>query len=154
MSSISTMDESEDPSDINYFDQFAHRMVNHVALLAGRKFSDRIALQLQAGVTHRNVVPSGGENTIPHLGVATRIQVSRTLGIIADFAAPLVDEAGVDRFAPFGIGFEFDTGGHVFQLNFTNARGIMPTDYLPYTQSDWGEGQFRMGFTISRLFNL
>lgn len=154
MSSVSTMDESKDPSEINYFEVFAHRMVNHVSVLAARKFSERVSLQLMAGVTHRNVVPAGGENTIPHLGLAARIQMTKALGLIADFAAPFVDEGGVDRFPPLGIGFEFDTGGHVFQLNFTNAKGIMPTDYLPYTQSDWGKGQFRIGFTISRLFNL
>jgi hypothetical protein len=49
---------------------------------------------------------------------------------------------------------EWDTGGHVFQLNFTNATGIFETDYIPYTISNWGDGEFRMGFTISRWFNL
>ena len=72
----------------------------------------------------------------------------------ADVAVPFVDEPGADHYAPVGLGFEFDTGGHVFQLNFTNAKGIMPTDYLPYTFSNWGDGQWRIGFTISRLFNL
>ena len=53
-----------------------------------------------------------------------------------------------------GIGFEFETSGHVFQVNLTNATALMETDFIPYTTSDWGEGEFRLGFTISRWFNL
>lgn len=153
MSSVSTMDESDNPSSINYFDVFSHRMVHHVSLLGARKFSDGFSLQLGAGLTHRNVVPANGQNNIVHVGLASRIQVTKALGIIADLTVPFIDEPS-ERFAPFGIGFEFDTGGHVFQLNLTNAKGIMPTDYIPYTFSNWEDGEWRLGFTISRMFNL
>lgn len=154
MTSVSTMDKSKNPSDINFFEVFPHRMVHHLSLLGAKKFSDRLSLQLSAGLTHRNVVPLGGENNIVHVGMATRVQLTHTLGLIADMSLPFTDDVGPDRYVPFGLGFEFDTGGHVFQLNFTNARGIMPTDYLPYTFSNWADGQWRIGFTISRLFNL
>ena len=55
---------------------------------------------------------------------------------------------------PVGFGLEFDTGGHVFQLNLTNAKGLSAADYIPYTNTKWSDGEFRLGFTISRLFNL
>ena len=142
---------------MTYFDNFAHRMVHHVTLMAARKFSDKFSLQLSTGVTHRNVVPNGQENQTFHVGAATRIQLTKSLGIIGDVAVPFIDratESRLEHFAPIGIGFEFDTGGHVFQVNLTNATGLMPTDYIPYTYSNWGDGQFRLGFTISRMFNL
>ena len=163
MTSISTTKRSSDPSSVNYFEVFAHRMVHHVSVLAARKFSNRLSLQLSTGLTHRNAVPTGDENNIIHAGAALRVQVTKTLGLIGDLALPLngnqspfksLKPASANYQTPFGIGFEFDTGGHVFQLNFTNAPGIMPTDYIPYTRSDWAEGQFRIGFTISRIFNL
>ncbi len=157
MTSLSTSQKSGDPSSISYFESFPHRMVHHGALLAARKFSENFSLQLSAGITHRNVVPAGDDNNTFHMGLATRIQVSRVLGIIGDFAFPVIsesDQSNVTHYAPIGIGFEFDTGGHVFQLNFTNASGLMPTDYIPYTTSNWGDGEFRIGFTISRMFNI
>ena len=157
MTSLSTTEKSNDPSSMTYFDNFAHRMVHHGTLLAARKFSDKFSLQLSAGLTHRNVIPNGQENNTFHLGMATRIQVTRTLGIIGDFAIPFIEKATDstrDHYAPIGIGFEFDTGGHIFQLNLTNATGLMPTDYIPYTFANWGDGEFRIGFTISRVFNL
>ncbi len=155
--SLSTAQKSSDPSSMAYFEAFRHRAVYHGSLLLGRKFSKNFSLQLSAGITHRNVVPAGEENNIIHGGLATRVQVSKVLGIIGDFALPGTSDperGNISYKAPIGIGFEFDTGGHVFQLNFTNASGLMPTDYIPYTSSDWLEGEFRLGFTISRVFNL
>ncbi len=157
MLSLSTAQQSDDPSSLTYFEKFPHRMVQHVVLLAARKFSDRFSLQLSTGVAHRNVVPAGEDNNTFHVGLATRIQISRTLGLIGDIAVPFInrpEDSRIQNYAPIGIGFEFDTGGHVFQLNLTNATGLAPTDYIPYTVSNWGEGEFRVGFTISRMFNL
>lgn len=50
--------------------------------------------------------------------------------------------------------FEIECKKNIFQLNFTNATAIMETDYIPYTTSDWSKGQFRLGISVSRLFNL
>ena len=47
----------------------------------------------------------------------------------------------------FGIGVEILTAGHVFHLNFTNARNILENRFLAHTTGSWGEGQFRWGFT-------
>lgn len=158
---ISASQKSSDPSSLNYFEKFSHRIIYHTALLAARKFSSRISVQLSGGLTHRNVVAAGDVNTIFHAGLATRIQVTKALGIIGDFTLPLNGrqspfKSGGNRtyYPPLGIGFEFETGGHVFQVNFTNSKGIVPTDYIPYTISNWLDGQYRVGFTISRIFNL
>jgi hypothetical protein len=50
------------------------------------------------------------------------------------------------------IGYEIETGGHVFTINLTNTQGLMEQDFLPYNSASWAKGQFRLGFTISRLF--
>jgi hypothetical protein len=162
MGSVSTSQKSPDPSSLNYFGKFQHRIVGHFSLLAGRKFSNRFSLQLSTGLTHRNVVPNGEENNIVHAGTSFRLRLSKTLGLIGDATLPLNGQQSpfdgssghAKYYPPIGIGLAFDTGGHVFQLNFTNAAGIMPTDYIPYTRSNWLDGQFRIGFTISRIFNL
>ncbi len=90
------------------------------------------------------------------IGAATRVQVTRTLGLVVDAMIPLIDSRTTELgyYPAIGVGFEFETGGHVFQVNLTNARGLMETDYIPYTTSNWGDGEFRLGFTISRWFNL
>lgn len=54
---------------------------------------------------------------------------------------------------PIGFGAEFETGGHVFTLNFTNARAISQINSLSNSQASWGRGEYRFGFTISRMFD-
>ncbi len=156
MTTMSTMESSETVGAINNFGQFAHRLVFNGQVIIARKFSDQFALQLVPSYTHRNIVDEQDDNGIFAVGIAGRIQITKVLGLIADLTLPFSDIRNADNgyYAPLGFGLEWDTGGHVFQINLTNSTGLMETDYIPYTRSSWGEGQFRLGFTISRLFNL
>ena len=59
---------------------------------------------------------------------------------------------GVDYAHPFGIGYEINTGGHTFHMNFTNASGIVENQYIADTRDSWFDGKFKWGFNISRIF--
>jgi hypothetical protein len=155
--SISTMKQDTSNSEVlNNFPEFSHRSMYCVQLLIARKFSDAFSFQIVPSYVHRNLVPYNDENGLFSLGFAMRIQISKVIGIIADATFPFSDLRTTENgyYPPTGIGLEIDTGGHVFQINFTNARGIAETDYIPNTKSSWAKGQFRLGFTISRTFNL
>ncbi len=156
LSSISTMKKTEVANELHSFAKSSHRVVYCAQFLIARKFGDAFSLQLIPSYVHRNVVPSDDENGLFSLGLATRVQLSKVIGLIADLTLPFSDlRTSANGYYPgLGLGLEFDTGGHVFQLNLTNTTGIMETDYIPYTRTNWGEGEFRLGFTISRLFNL
>lgn len=156
VASASTMGKSEDPEVLNFFEKSSHRFIYTGQLLIARKFSDNFSLQVIPSYTHRNVVGFNDENGIFSMGFATRVQLSKVFGIIIDGTFPFSELRTTENgYHPaIGVGLEIDTGGHVFQINFTNATGISETDYIPNTTGDWGEGQFRLGFTISRGFNL
>ncbi len=153
VSSISTSKSNGLDGSLGNFDKFAHRVSYTVQALLARKFADRFSLQIMPGYTHRNQVDFDDVNGIFSVGAATRFQINKVFGIIADLTLPLADRPD-GFYAPFGIGLEMETGGHIFQVNFTNATGIIENDYIPYTTSQWSENEFRLGFTISRLFNL
>lgn len=153
VSSISTSKSNDQEGSLGNFDKFAHRVSYTVQALLARKFADRFSLQIMPGYTHRNQVEFGDVNGIFSVGAATRIQINKVFGIIADITVPLADRPD-GYHTPFGIGLEMETGGHIFQVNFTNATGIIENDYIPYTTSQWSEREFRLGFTISRLFNM
>jgi len=153
---MSTMQKNTLPNTITSFDKFSHRLAYTAQVLIGRKFSERVSFQVMPSYTHRNIVIEDDTNSIFAVGAVARIQLNKVFGIIADLTLPVIGDRpeGENYYAPLGIGLEIETGGHVFQLNFTNAQGIVENDYIPYTQSNWGKGEFRLGFTISRLFNL
>lgn len=156
VASMSAAEKVEGTDIIQAFEQFAHRFAYHGQLIVARKFSPRFSLQASGGITYRNLVPFGDDNIIYSIGGASRIQLTKVFGLILDTTLPLSTfRSNTDGFYPvLGIGLEIDTGGHVFQVNLTNTTQIMETDYIPYSTASWREGEFRLGFTISRLFNL
>lgn len=156
---ISTMrkDTINQQSLANFPKGFAHRLLYSLELHIARKFGDAFSLQLSPSFVWRNNVSERDENALFGLGIAMRIQLSKSLGLILDGNIPFSpsrfdSQSGYFSHIPLGLGLEMETGGHVFQINFTNASGIMLYDYLPNTDANWGRGQFRLGFTISRLF--
>ena len=163
VSSLSTMAQQENTTGVASFPKFIHRFSFSGQLLFARKFSDGFSLQIMPGYTHRNLVEDEDVNGIFTVGLASRIQLSKVFGLILEGYLPLngpqspFEESGPtlsEYYIPFGFGLEIDTGGHIFQVNLTNARGLVLTDFIPNTTSNWGDGQFRLGFTISRMFNL
>lgn len=156
VTSFSAAEAIDNENLIQNFSRFAHRFAYHGQVIVARKFSDAFSLQASGGYTYRNIVPQGDQNGIVSLGMAGRLQLSRVFGLILDATVPITGgrtaEAGF--YPALGVGVEIETGGHVFQVNLTNATQLMETDYIPYTTSNWLDGEFRLGFTISRLFNL
>lgn len=156
VASLSTMSASPNETDLNHFAKSAHRLTYTAQIALARKFSDKFSLQITPGYTHRNIVQFEEANGLFHVGIGGRIGLSRHHALIFDATIPFYSNADVAaaRSIPLGLGWEIDTGGHRFQINLTNAAGMIANDFIPYTTSEWGEGQFRLGFTISRWFNL
>ena len=158
MLSYSTMQKSNIEGTLNFFEKGSHRLTSHFGLHVARKFSDRLSAQFNAQWTYRNLVLTGDENELVSIGGGLRAQLGKSIAILIDSTFPILSElrnTDNNYYPSLGIGLEFDTsGGHVFQLNLTNARGISETDYIPYTRSNWTDGEYRLGFTISRLFNM
>ena len=149
--SYSTMQSS------NLIEKPVHRLSYNLQFLVGSKLSERIAIQFGGAWTYRNNVLSNDKNDLPSVSGVFKYQFSKVFGLIIDANFPISDLRTTtnDYYYPIGVGFEWETGGgHVFQINLTNATGLLETDYLPYTRTDWGAGEYRLGFTISRAFKL
>ncbi|MDB5132649.1 MAG: hypothetical protein JWR02_2398 [Mucilaginibacter sp.] len=123
-----------------------------------RKFSSDFSLQVAPSLVQNNtpipLVP-GSEQQFFALSAAGRLKVSKHMGIIVDYAHSFSSfHTGANDFSdPLGVGLEMITGGHVFTVNITNSRAIQEINYLSNTQSDFSRGQYRIGFTISRMFD-
>ncbi len=158
VTSLSTMPRVDGGGTLANFQKFAHRMAYHASFILSKKLSNRISLQFNGAWTYRNLVSQSDKNDLVSLGGAARIQMTKSLGLLIDANFPFSELRSDEEFEyynPIGFGIEWETGGgHVFQMNFTNSRGLSETDFIPYSSSSWGDGEFRLGFTISRLFTL
>ena len=158
VANLSTMPKTNAAGVLTSFPKFSNRMGYHMQILFGRRFSSRVSLQASLGYTYRDLVYTYDQNDIVSAGFAGRIRFTKATSLIFDGTIPLLvsaRELPQTYYFPLGVGFEFETGGgHVFQINLTNARGLAETDYIPYTYSDWSKGEFRLGFTIGRRFTV
>ena len=141
------------------FDEFGNRFSYLTQAILSRKFSPDFSVQAAPTLLFRNVVaPGGDEETLFALGAAARYKFTKRFGIVADyyhvFSSFRDDNPNVDYASPLGLGFEIETGGHVFTLTFVNARAIVENNFIPNSTAEWREGQYRFGFTISRMFTL
>jgi hypothetical protein len=157
MTSFSTMPKSTNEGSISFFAKTEHRQSHHLEIILATKLSSRFALQATGAWTYRNIVTSQDQNDLASLSGALKWQMSKSFGLLFEgrysFSSLRTAENGY--YPALGIGFEWETGGgHVFQMNLTNATGIAETDFIPYTKSNWSDGEYRLGFTISRLFRL
>ncbi len=153
--SYTTMEKGGFAGSVTYFEKLLHRFSYHSDLILSSKIGKSFSIQALGGYTYRNLVEGDDTNGLISAGLATRIQLTKALGLIMDSRVIISDIRQDLKYFPVGAGLEWETGGgHVFQLNVTNARGIVETDYIPYTNDDWSSGEFRIGFTISRQFSL
>lgn len=152
---VTTMDKSSDSTSISYFGKTAHRFSYFTQLILARNLNDKASIQMNVGLLHRNLVYFDDINTSVSIGGVAKVKVAKKMSIIGEYNhlfRPTNTINGTEYTDPIGIGVEFKTHAHVFQINFTNSRGMGEAQFIPYTSSKWGNGEFRMGFTISRHF--
>lgn len=125
-------------------------------LIIGRKFNDRFSFQLSPTLVHQNLVASSADkNDIFGLGMGGRIKLTNRLTFNADyFFVPSGQIVSTNYQNALAIGFDIETGGHVFQLQLTNALGMNEKSFMTQTTGDWLKGDIHFGFNISRVFTL
>jgi hypothetical protein len=126
--------------------------VHHIIL--GRKFSERFSLQFGPGVLHRNLVEREiDQNDVPFVNVSGRIKLTSRVSLNAEYFWILPGQTANDFNNSLAIGFDLETGGHVFQLHFSNSRG-RTEKFIAENTNSWIDGQVGFGFNIVRYFNL
>ncbi|AKD05744.1 hypothetical protein PKOR_14930 [Pontibacter korlensis] len=142
------------PEGEHNFD-FEHRLTYTYQALLARKFSDRLSLQLSPTLVHRNLVLTRTEeNNVYALGVGGRIKLTSRTSINAEYYYLLSDQTREDFRNALSLGFDIETGGHVFQLILTNAQGMVEKFFVPQNTGYWSNGDIYFGFNISRVFDL
>jgi hypothetical protein len=141
------------------FPTFGSRVSYLAQAIFARKFSPFFSFQLNPTFVRDNTpypqLP-GIEQQFFALQGAARFKLNNHMGFILDYAHPFSTfrDNTYSFKDPLGIGYEVETGGHVFTLNVTNANSVSEINYLSNSQQRFSRGQYRIGFTISRMFDL
>jgi len=147
-----TLIKFADTSRKNYF---SSRLGFYGQAIFGRKFSEGLSLQLMPTIVHRNLVPTKEDpNDLYSIGFGTRVKLSKRISFNVDYYYRINPNKLDGTKNPLSVGFDIETGGHVFQVHFTNAIGMNEKVFLLETTNDWGRGDIQFGFNISRSFQL
>ena len=123
------------------------------ALAIGRKFNDVFSFQITPTLVHYNVMPDPTvtKNNLLSVGLATRIRISKRVNFTAEYYHQIDKMKGTED--ALSLGFDFETGGHVFQLHFTNATGMTERSFIHETTGKFGSDT-RFGFNLTRIFTI
>ncbi|MDO9000409.1 MAG: DUF5777 family beta-barrel protein [Bacteroidota bacterium] len=146
--------ETNELHRLNYFNQ----------LIIASKINNWLSLEILPSYMHRNFIKeklntnngSYDVNGFISIGFGGRIKLTKRLSFIGDYFYNVTPfyQNNIKAFNPLALGFEIETGGHVFSLFFTNAGGLIENNFIPYTTDSWAKGQVKFGFCISRTFAL
>jgi hypothetical protein len=141
-----------DPTRENYF---SSRMSHYGQAIIGRKFNDGLTIQIMPTLLHRNLVPTSADpNDLYIAGIGGRVKLSKRMSLNVDYYYVINQNEALGLHNPLSVGLDIETGGHVFQLHFTNAMGMNERAFLTETTNDWLNGDIQFGFNISRAFQI
>ena len=133
--------------------EFKNRLTYVAQLLISRKFSEKLSLEIVPSFFHENFVLDPQQNNSQYaIGFGGRYKFAKRWSLNMDYAAHLNRASNSIYKNPLSIGFDLETGGHVFQMHFTSSQAIDEAGYLGRTTGDWTKGDVFFGFNLARVF--
>ena len=145
--------------------EFQDRLTYTTQILVSRKFNENLSLLLAPSYVHENLatrsyVEQENGTTIAYdeendqfaIGVGGRYKISKRVSINIDYGIHLNRNSNSVYNNPLSIGADIETGGHVFQMHFTNAQAMFEEGFITQGQGDWSDGDFFFGFNLVRVF--
>jgi len=135
---------------------FTYRTAYTLQMLLARKFSTRLSVEVTPTYLHYNLVPTvNDKNDLFAVGTGARFKLTNRTSINAEYDyLPSGQVVSTNVYNSFSLGYDIETGGHVFQLVFSNSQSMIESQYLAQTTGRWNKGDIYFGFNISRNFNV
>jgi len=142
----------EDPDRDNLF---SSRMAYSTQLLIARKFNSNLSIQLSPSFVHFNLVEAEtDQNNVFSAGIGGRYKLARKFSVNGEYYFLFPGKTADDYSDSFSLGFDIETGGHVFQIHFTNSQLMYTPGFIARTDGNWMDGEIFIGFNIYRIFPL
>ena len=133
--------------------EFKDRLGYTAQLLISKKVSSKLSLEVAPTFFHDNFVAYDEQHNSQYaIGFGGRQKLGKRWSINVDYGWHLNRADGSPFKNPLSIGFDLETGGHVFQMHFSNAQAMNTNGFLGQATGDWSDGNIYFGFNLSRVF--
>ena len=136
--------------------EFQDKLSYVAQVLIARKFGERLSLQLSPTYLYRSMPETtGDEKIVLAVGLGGRFKLSKRVSLNGEYflTAREKNTPTAPYYDSMSFGVDIETGGHVFQLHFTNSLGMIEKQFIGETAGTWGKGDIHYGFNISRTFS-
>lgn len=131
--------------------RFSDRLSYLTQALISRRFSDKLSLQFTPSYVHKNLYEPTIEDKNQFLaGLGGRYKISKRVSVNAEYFVNFDNNSFYKN--PLSLGVDIETGGHIFQLLFTNSQINSDIGYLTNASGNWGKGHIFFGFNLYRVF--
>ncbi len=136
--------------------KFNHRLAYTTQLLISRKFNENFSLETAPIYVHKNLYDGiEDQKDLFLLGAGARYKLSKRLSLNLEYAARMNLPEGATSIYhnPLSVGLDIETGGHVFQLVFSNGQTMNDVSMFSNTTGRWdGKQELYFGFNLYRVF--
>lgn len=123
------------------------------SVVISRKFNDTFSLMVAPMYAHFSRFGTAGSSDLLSVGLGSSIRLSNRFAFTTEYYPVIGDRIEGTKNA-FALGFNIQTGGHVFQLFFTSTEWHLEQYVLANNDSQFWAGDFRFGFNVNRIFGL
>ena len=148
-----TLDVNTDLSTDNYPSlKFSNRLAYSAQLLISRKMSEKLSLEIAPIFVHKNLYNDITENAnLMLLGSGARYKLSKRLSLNLEYNARLNALEDNPYHNAITAGLDIETGGHVFQMVFSNSQTMNDVTVFSNATGNGSKGIF-FGFNMYRVF--
>ena len=133
--------------------EFKHRLSYVAQLLVSRKMNKNLSLILSPTFFHDNyLIDDFQDNSQYGVGFGGRYKLGKRWSLNTEYGVHLNRSENSLYKNPFSVGVDLETGGHVFQLLFTNSQSMNTNGVFGTSTGDWGESDVYFGFNLARSF--
>ncbi|MEX0981301.1 MAG: DUF5777 family beta-barrel protein [Bacteroidales bacterium] len=138
--------------------RFNQRMEHVHQVMIARKFGELFSVQLMPSYLRRTPIPALPEQTdLLAMGTGFSFEITSSFSLNVEYFHLLNNDVSLNPaqlYNPLSFGFDLETGGHIFQLIFTNSLAMTEHGIIGNTNGSWMDGDIHFGFNISRIFGL
>ena len=122
-------------------------------LLISKRFNNSFSFEIAPTFVRQNLVwEVEQDHNQMAVGVGGRYKLTKRISFNADYVYNLNRADNSLYNDPLTLGFDIETGGHVFQLMFSNAQSTNEPGFISNAEGDWGDGDVFFGFNVVRVF--
>ena len=132
---------------------FTDQLIYSHQILIARKVNRDFSVQVSPTFIHYNLIDNSSRQSNDNIsiGIGFRYKLSNRVSVNAE-TFPQIYNSMNDNV--FSLGFDIETGGHVFQLHLSNSPAMIEPIFITETNSNFFNGNIYFGFNISRVFTI